>query len=298
MCGIAGIFSPAGQPVDKNLLIRMTRSLRHRGPDDEGFLLSHTGSAFVQPLRGSESIPEITLPDVDSFASSEGTPNLALGWRRLSIIDLSPTGHQPMTNREQNVWIVFNGEIYNYIELREELRAKGYTFRTRSDTEVIIHSYSAWGKEFVHHLNGMWSFALYDVAQGRLFCARDRFGIKPFYYLWDGTTFLFASEIKALFESRDTPRVSNDRMVYDYLVHRVLDHTDQTMFESIYQLRPGHTLELDRSGLRIRQFYQLTCNPDLGRFDTAKSRLLADELRTRFTESVRIHLRTDVTRGT
>jgi len=294
MCGIAGIFSPSGKPVDRKLLIRMARALRHRGPDDEGFLLSDTRSSSVEPFRGSETIPEIRHADIESASRDY---NLGLAWRRLSIIDLSPTGHQPMSNGKQNVWIVFNGEIYNFIELREELRAQGFAFRTQSDTEVIIHAYSAWGTDCVTRLNGMWSFALYDIEQRKLFCARDRFGIKPFYYTWDGTTLFFASEIKALFESDEIQRTANEGMVYDYLAHRILDHTDQTFFQSVSQLKPGHILELDTNGFRARSYYQLPFNPDLGRYDDAESRRLANRFRELFEDSVRIHLRTDVTLG-
>ena len=275
----------------------MTTALRHRGPDDEGYLLAHTESSKVHPLRGSDTISEITDPDINGSLSFDNAPNLGLGWRRLSIIDLSPTGHQPMTNADRSIWIIFNGEIYNYIELRKELQAAGFSFRTQSDTEVILHAYSAWGPECVNRLNGMWGFALYDTNSRRLFCARDRFGIKPFYYWWDGTTFQFASEIKALLQSREIPRVANDRMVYDYLAHRIIDHTDQTFFESIYQLRPSHWVQVDQSGLRTHRYYQLEYSPDAGHFDEAQCRKLADEFRTRFSESLRIHLRTDVTLG-
>ena len=297
MCGIAGIFSPAGKPVDSHLLVRMTTALRHRGPDDEGFLLAHTPSAKAQPYRGNDTIPEITNPDINGSLTFNDAPNLGLGWRRLAIIDLSPTGHQPMTNAERSIWMVFNGEIYNYIELRKELQAAGFVFRTQSDTEIIIHAYTAWGPDCVNHLNGMWGFALYDTKQRKLFCARDRFGIKPFYYWWDGTTLLFASEIKALLESQEIPRVANDGMVYDYLAHRIIDHTDQTLFQSIYQLRPGHWLEIDKSGLRTHQYYQLTYSPEAGQFDETRCRKYVDEFRERFTDSMRIHLRTDVTIG-
>ncbi|MCX6133078.1 MAG: asparagine synthase (glutamine-hydrolyzing) [Ignavibacteriales bacterium] len=297
MCGIAGIFSPEGKPADSGLLVRMTTALRHRGPDDEGFLLAHTASAKVQPFRGSDTVPEITNPDINAPFRFDDSPNLALGWRRLGIIDLSPTGHQPMTNADRTVWIVFNGEIYNYIELRKELQAAGFVFRTQSDTEVILHAYTAWGPECVNRLNGMWGFALYDTKQRKLFCARDRFGIKPFYYWWDGTTLLFASEIKALLESREIPRVANGGMVYDYLAHRIIDHTDQTFFESIYQLRPGHWLQIDKSGLRTHQYYQLTYSPDAGTYDEAQCRRYVDEFRERFTDSIRLHLRTDATIG-
>ena len=275
----------------------MTTAIRHRGPDDEGYVLAHTPSASVHPLRGMDTIPEITNPDISSALSFDNPPNIGLGWRRLSIIDLSPTGHQPMTNAQGGLWIVYNGEIYNYLELRHELQTKGFTFRTQSDTEVILHSYSAWGTDCVNHLNGMWGFALYDVKEKMLFCARDRFGIKPFYYWWDGTTFRFASEIKALLESNEIPRRANAGLVYDYLAYRIIDHTDQTFFESIYQLRPGHRLEIDQRGLRTHRYYQLPYSPDAGAFDESKCRQLAEEFRERFTDSVRIHLRTDVTLG-
>jgi asparagine synthase (glutamine-hydrolysing) len=297
MCGIAGIFSPAGKPLESRLLVQMTNSLRHRGPDDEGYILAHTPSASAQPFRGSDTISAIRHPDINDRAILGKNSNLGMGWRRLSIIDLSPTGHQPMSNADQSIWIVFNGEIYNYIELRKELASIGFVFRTQSDTEAIIHAYTAWGQDCVHHLNGMWSFALYDVLNKRLFCARDRFGIKPFYYHWDGTTFRFASEIKALLESDDIPRTANSAMVYDYLAQRILDHTDQTFFESILQLRPGHVLQLDLSGLRTREYYSIEYNPELGHFDEQEARRYAEEFRERFTDSLRIHLRTDVTLG-
>ena len=163
MCGIAGIFSPAGKPVESQLLVKMTNSLRHRGPDDEGYLLAQTASATVQPFRGTDTISAISHPDINERALLAKNSNLGLGWRRLGIIDLSPTGHQPMSNADQSIWVVFNGEIYNYIELRKELAAKGFVFRTQSDTEAIIHAYTAWGQDCLNHLNGMWSFALYDA---------------------------------------------------------------------------------------------------------------------------------------
>ncbi len=242
MCGIAGIFSPAGKPIDPRLLVRMTTAIRHRGPDDEGYILSHTPSASAQAFRGSDTIPEITNPNIHSSLSFDNAPNFGLGWRRLSIIDLSPTGHQPMFNADRTIWIVFNGEIYNYIELRRELQQRvrfPHTIRHRSH----LHAYSAWGEDCVNHLNGMWSFALYDVLRRIVLCACDRFGIKPFYYRWDGTTFRFASEIKALLESEEIPRRANSGWCTT-IWRSVLDHTDQTFFESIHQLRPGHALRL------------------------------------------------------
>src|SRR5487761_2214590 len=152
MCGIAGlIYSDKERQTDPAILKKMTSSLYHRGPDDEGFLMDH---------------------------------NVALGFRRLSIIDLS-TGHQPLSNQDESVWIVFNGEIYNYQEQREILLKKGYQFKTSTDTEVILHLYEEYGVDCLQYLRGMFGFAIWDKNRQQLFCARDRFGIKPFYYYSD-----------------------------------------------------------------------------------------------------------------
>ncbi|MGH9355358.1 MAG: asparagine synthetase B family protein, partial [Terriglobia bacterium] len=165
MCGICGVFNfNRAQEADGQSLALMNRQIVHRGPDDEGFFRSE---------------------------------NVGLAMRRLSIIDLA-AGHQPMSNEDGNVWIVFNGEIYNHQELRPRLEARGHRYRTQSDTETIIHLYEEYGGECVNHLRGMFAFAIWDAAQRRLFCARDRLGIKPFYYHLDAQRFLFGSEIKAL----------------------------------------------------------------------------------------------------
>ncbi|MBF8248377.1 MAG: Asparagine synthase (Glutamine-hydrolyzing), partial [Bacteroidetes bacterium] len=270
MCGIAGIFSPQGQSVDQSLLLRMTHRIRHRGPDDEGFLLADTRTGLTEHRRGSETIPEVRSREIgENFSGT--SPNLGLGWRRLSIIDLSPSGHQPMSNADGTLWVIFNGEIYNYIELRVELKAKGYVFRTQSDTEVILHAYHAWGQDCLHHFNGMWGMAIWDVQKRQLFCARDRYGVKPFYYFWNGSSFAFASEIKALLELPWIPRRANDSAVYDFLVHRVLDHTEQTFFSDILQLRPGHCAFISERGLQVQRYYTLSYNPDLGHFNERDS---------------------------
>ena len=165
MCGIAGQYCLDGKAPDTTLLAEMSKRLTHRGPDGEG---TH--------IRG----------------------NAGLVHRRLAIIDLSDEGLQPMTSEDGTLWIVFNGEIYNYLELREELIAKGHRFHSHSDTEVILHAYEEWGADCLPRFNGMWAFAILDEKKGELFCARDRFGIKPFYYTVVDGSFLFASEIKAL----------------------------------------------------------------------------------------------------
>src|ERR1700747_2585348 len=171
MCGIAGQFNlQRHQPVEREMIVRMARSIAHRGPDDEGFFI----------------------------AGSVG-----LGFRRLSIIDLAG-GHQPMSDANETVWIIFNGEIYNYKELRAELQSKGHQFKTSSDTEVIIHGYKQWGSEVFNHLNGMFGLAIWDVAHQRLVLARDAMGIKLIYYKIDNGQLAFGSEIRAVLAAGDS----------------------------------------------------------------------------------------------
>jgi asparagine synthase (glutamine-hydrolysing) len=202
-----------------------------------------------------------------------------------------------MSNADGSLWVIFNGEVYNYVELREELKGKGHTFRTQCDTEVILESYAEWGIDCLHHFNGMWALALWDNRTRRLFCARDRFGVKPFYYVWDGTTFAFASEIKALLELPWMHREANDDVVYDYLVHRVIDHTDQTFFKGVQQLRPGHYALFTEEGLKIGKYYELAYRSELGTYTEQEADQFAEEFRERFTEAVRLRLRSDVAIG-
>src|SRR5262245_32841808 len=160
MCGIVGVLRADGAPVSESLLVGMRDSLVHRGPDDAGLYLNGA---------------------------------IGLGARRLSVVDLTPTGHQPMGNHDRTLWIVFNGEIYNYVELAQELRSTGHQLVSESDTEVLLHLYEQFGKECLHRLNGMFAFAVWDVRDRTLFAARDRLGIKPFFYCHSGERFMFAS---------------------------------------------------------------------------------------------------------
>ncbi len=262
MCGVAGIYNFRNKPVDQQDLQRMTRVMAHRGPDDEGFYFDQ---------------------------------NVGLGFRRLSILDLSQSGHQPMSSADRTMWIVFNGEIYNYIELREELKASGYSFRSQTDTEVILAAYMAWGTECLNRFNGMWSFALWDAVKKELFCARDRFGVKPFYYYKNQDTFIFGSEIKSLLIHPFVKRVPNDRIIYNFLISHMRDWNEETFFENIYQLEPGHFLRIRESGFEIKPYYRL----DSGK--TLESRHPEDEVIRRFYElfedSVRLRLRSDVPVG-
>jgi asparagine synthase (glutamine-hydrolysing) len=221
MCGICGIVYPgASQNVDRGILASMNRQITHRGPDDDGY--------FV-------------------------VGNVGLAMRRLSIIDLK-TGHQPIANEDESIWLVFNGEIYNHMELRAELERAGHRFRTRSDTETIVHLYETYGRDCVRYLRGMFAFAIWDGRRKTLFAARDRVGIKPFYYRWDGKSLLFGSEIKTILAYPSVRAEFNVGALAEYLAFGYLAGS-QTMFAGIDKLLPGHTLEVDAAGQKTTERY-------------------------------------------
>jgi len=257
MCGICGIFDMIGQPVETDVLDRMSRTIRHRGPDGSG--------EFVRP-------------------------GVALGHRRLSIIDIAG-GVQPMTNEEASTQVVFNGEIYNFIELRQELQQLGYRFRTRSDTEVIVHAYAEWGTACVTRFNGMFAFALWDEKLARLFLARDHLGIKPLYYTEIGTRLVFASEIKALLEHPGCPREVDLQSLADLFTFRYVP-SPRTLFKGIKKLPPGHSMTAGPGGLNIERFW--TCTPTVG---PARESDLLEEYQHLLEDAVRLQLRSDVPLG-
>lgn len=262
MCGIAGIYRFDQQAVNSSLLAEMAHLQSHRGPDDEGFYSN----------------------DCVGFA-----------FRRLAIIDLSPAGHQPMVSADGSCWLIFNGEIYNHDALRRELKQHGYTFHSNSDTEVILAAYQHWGVACLHHFNGMWGFALWDSQKQQLFCARDRVGVKPFYYHQNGDRFLFASEIKTLFADQATPRVPNESSIYTYLLYGYVQFGSDTFFKEIKQLPAAHYLLIDAGGVRIQQYWQLDhsqYNPSI------RDAEAIDGFRHLFFDSVRLRLQSDVPVGT
>ena len=299
MCGIAGLVHVDGASVDIARLIQMTARLRHRGPDDEGYLLGVFPDGIAVPAAGAETVAPLnaSLPRVDAALTGERA-SLGFGHRRLSIIDCTPGGHQPMTDGSGALWLIYNGEIYNYVELRAELEGKGHVFRTRSDTEVILAAYAEWGTECLQHFNGMWAFCLWDRRRGQLFCARDRFGVKPFYYCSDGRSFAFASEIKALLTASGAPATANTAMAYDYLALDLLDHTAETLIAGIQQLPPGHFLILDGRGqVAVQRYYTLPFTTDDAPCDEPAIARLGVAYRELLTDAVRLRLRTDVPLG-
>lgn len=308
MCGVVGILS-AGT-LEPTLCSAMNTTLRHRGPDDEGYLL--VSPSAVQPLGGIDTPESVYKLDasygpVAEIASSSVTNCfLSLGHRRLSIVDLSPLGHQPMHYAER-YWIVYNGEVYNHIELRAELESRGYQFNSHTDTEVILAAYDCWGEDCLERFNGMWAFALYDTQQQTLFMARDRFGVKPFYYWVSPAGILaFASEIKAFTVLPGWEPAVNGQRVYDFLAWSVLDHTDETMFSGVFQIRGGCCVKIktdsdtrqrltENAGKRIdgiRRWYSLT-----GQYFSGNSGDAVELFKNLLEGAVNLRLRADVPVG-
>ncbi len=288
MCGICGIINYE-KIVDTNQLLSMTRVLRHRGPDDEGFFLLNTNENDARAFHHDETIDSIKskTPRLENNFNAD----LGFGFRRLSILDLSENGHQPMQYEDAELWIVFNGEIYNYLEIREELKAKGYKFKSNTDTEVILKSYHEWGEECVHKFNGMWAFAIWDSKNKSLFCSRDRFGIKPFYYHFNQQKqFLFASEIKAILQVISS--APDKQTLFDSFASGYSDHNERTFFEDIKQLRGGHNLFLRNGNLSIYRYYEIENQLCQDSFEQAK-----EKLRELLFAAVKIRLRSDVPLG-
>ncbi len=258
MCGIAGVVNLKESPVDKRIVKKMTVALRHRGPNGEGL--------FVDRYVG-------------------------LGHRRLSIIDLSSAGNQPMFNDDGSIAIIFNGEIYNYLELKKELRSGKY--RSETDTEVIIRAYERWGTACVEKLNGIFAFAIWDKKKKIFFAARDRLGVKPFYYTVRSGVFYFASEIKSILAA-GVPAQPNDDMIYDYLVRGYYDHSENTFFKGIGQLQAGHVLIIRKGKIKTKRYWYL---PKVIRERALSDQAAAGKFLRLVKDAVRLQLRSDVPVG-
>lgn len=262
MCGISGIINKENDCIEAKVIQNMNDLIIHRGPDSEGVFFG------------------------DSFA---------FGHRRLSILDLSPCGHQPMNFQDKYV-ITYNGEVYNYIELKDELIQHGYTFQSETDTEVILAAYDFWGEECVQKFNGMWAFAIYNKIEDLIFCSRDRFGVKPFFYSEVNNKFVFGSEIKQLLPFHEQ-NFANLSMLLDFLVMGLSEHTEQTFFEGVYSLQGGNNLiyDLKTHTHRVEKYYNLKIDPSL-------SGLNEDEAIVKYQQalqkSVKLRLRSDVKVGT
>jgi len=262
MCGISGIINKNNATVEKSEIKKINNLIVHRGPDDEGFYYGK---------------------------------NFAFGHRRLSILDLSKDGHQPMHYLEKYT-ITYNGEVYNYLEIKEELLKDGYKFKSDTDTEIILASYDRWGEECVNRFNGMWAFAIYDKEKNIIFCSRDRFGIKPFYYTEVNNKFIFGSEIKQLLEFYPQ-RYVNKKILMDYLIIGFEEHTNETFFENIFQLEQSHNLvyDLNKHIYKFYRYYDISVDKDIYLSGEENSiRTYRDKLNS----SIQLRLRSDVKVGT
>ncbi len=265
MCGIAGIINFDGAPVGEDRLSAMTRVMKHRGPDDDGLF-------------------------------SEG--GIGLAFVRLAILDLSPAGHQPMFSPDERYVMIFNGEIFNYVELREELKAKGHYFRTQTDTEVILAAYAEWGEQMLHKFNGMWAIVIYDRQEKTVFAARDRYGIKPLYYYTDQDRLIFASEIPCILEMLDKKPTPDESVIFDFLLFDRTDQTEKTFFKEVKKLNHGHFFRISNGPapkehpkyVRPQKWYDLRKELKDPFRDPA-------EFREMFTSSVNLRLRSDVPVG-
>jgi asparagine synthase (glutamine-hydrolysing) len=244
MCGISGILYAGGKPVAAESIKAMCDVIAYRGPDDEGIYIDG---------------------------------NLGLGHRRLSIIDLSAQGHQPMMNEDGSITLICNGEIYNFQNMKADLESLGHVFHSKTDTEVIVHAYEQWGEECIHKFNGMFAFALWDSNRKRLFLARDRYGMKPLYYFFNGETFIFASEIKAILCNAEVKRELDFHAISEYFTFQNI-YSDRTLFKNIKLLSPGHYAILSTTGYRleISQYwdFNLTAEkPGAVSFEEASTRI-------------------------
>ena len=276
MCGIFGYIGK------ENINLKgATDIIAHRGPDAEGFLQYYPKSGNIIRNEHLEVNP--------------GEQRILFGFRRLSIIDLNEHANQPFSDPSEKYHLIFNGEIYNYIEIRKELEALDYQFRTQSDTEVLLNAYICWGKACVQKFNGMWAFCIMDLKEKKLFCARDRFGIKPLYYYKD-KGFYIASEIKQFFKTGLTKNI-NPNLIRDLLDKLILDHTDQTFFQGVMQLPAGHYLEIPLDSIdhyAIAPYWTLEKNNEYEGISYQEGKKVFKEL---FFDSIKLRFRSDVAVG-
>lgn len=310
MCGIVGAIALSRPSINVCNAKSMADKIIHRGPDDAGYLFFHTGTrhskkiSFFQNFTDDQfkNIDDM-LPSIESHSAQRELNShdfdLYLGHRRLSILDVTHAGHQPMSDLSKNIWIAYNGEIYNFIELRADLEKLGHRFKTHTDTEVIIYAYIEWGIECIHKFNGMFAFSLYDNFQKKLYLARDRYGIKPLYYhLTQDNTLIFASEIKSILEYKDYKSEVDKEALLEYFTFQNI-FTDRTLHKNIKLLPAGHYIELDLSKQRdnkpvITQYWDF----DFSEPETIKDeREYTEELDRLFVQAVKRQLIADVEVG-
>ena len=279
MCGITGFFSYKNK-IDTKKYYKAHLKIAHRGPDDEGFIYKNENNQ-LEHLKGNDTINEYQNR---TYIINKSPSSMILGHRRLSIIDLTSHGHQPFVF--ENLYLVYNGEIYNYIELREKLEKLGYQFKTDGDTEVFLKAYHCWGVESFNKFNGMWAAAIYDEKQDTILLSRDRFGIKPLYYSLVDDNLIFGSEIKFVSSFMDE-LYPNEQMVYEYLRFNYIDHTNQTLFKDIYQLEPNSYMIFSQDNIKIAQYWDLKEEKNVSK----------DIIEHKLKDAINLRMRSDVEVG-
>jgi len=312
MCGLSGlIVSHHDSTGITHSIQAMNHLIQHRGSDDEGFLFIDPKNDRLYIQGGTETPTSVYTSQLpyspkQTIANLSDTPiGLALGHRRLSIVDLTAAGHQPMCDPTQRYWVVYNGEIYNHLELRAELETLGHNFFTHCDTEILLTAYAQWGTACLDRFNGMFAFLLYDRLEQTLFAARDRFGIKPLYYwIAPDRTIAFGSEIKQFTALPGWQARMNPQRVYDFLVWSLTDHTEETCFAGVYQLPPGEFIQIDcrrywqgqiaqpSAPLPTQSWYKLEHHPLTITYSEA-----TEQVRELLKDAVRLRLRADVPVG-
>ena len=301
MCGIGGIINYNSLSINQEAIHHLSVAIKHRGPDDEGYFLINETDNFVTAYGDStpENVRKSNLPFAPKKHIKEiNEPfDITLIHRRLAIIDTTASGHQPMSNN-QRLWITYNGELYNYIELREYLQKLGHHFMTNSDTEVILNSYKEWGTKCVSKFNGMWAFAIYDANKKQLFLSRDRTGVKPLYY-YNQNAFCFSSEIKGLLALPFVKKELNTSTAYDFLVFNELEKDNESLIKGIFELKPAHNLlfDLKTKILKTHRYYTPYYNNSDEPFDSKKAKEYSEAIKELVFDAVRLRLRSDVAYG-
>ncbi len=304
MCGISGLLVRDSSEAIAPVLHRMNNRIRHRGPDDEGYVLFGGNESVI---TYGDDTPDVTKQSTRNYAPKkhinelgENTFHLGFGHRRLSIIDLTDGGHQPMcAGVDDEVWITCNGEIYNYIELREELEVLGYQFKSNSDIEVLLNAYLCWGVNCLDRFNGMWAFVIYDKRKNLLFGARDRFGVKPLYYTLNKYHFAFASEHKSILEVPSYMPEVNTNAIFPHLLYGNVEMQPESFFKNIFELMPSHYFiyDISKSDFSIKRYYTLPisdANPTFNQVDFDKAKEKTFQL---IEKALKLRLRSDIPIG-
>lgn len=291
MCGINGIIT-ANNDLKKQIN-KANNLLRHRGPDDEGYVVIDRSESKISEFSGNDSSDIIKSKFPLFYITESSKSSVILAHRRLSIIDLSEKGHCPMCDLSGKIWLTYNGEIYNYIELRTELISYGFTFRTKTDTEVIINAYLKWGFDCLKKFNGMWAIAIWDMRTDTLFLARDRFGVKPVYYTHKDSFFSFSSEIKPLTVYNKHENKINTGKIPFFLIYGNRLNSNETYLKDIYSLPASHYLVYKDDSIKVNRYYDI---------EKQNTKLNEEQLKERIVElledSIKLRFRSDVPVGT